>query len=354
MKNSLTHVPYLDGWRGLAICAVYFGHFVSKASYWWIGSFGVQLFFVLSGFLMCNILFFKNTALPDFFARRLIRVAPTFIIFVLAMAFYSSTAQPTRFMPSTTELISTLLFLRSYLPADSSILNDNWPIAHLWSLNVEEHTYMFLALVAVIARQVKKPWATAAFLMAAASCSMYYSINYISIQPSGATPGPMRSEAAALGILAAVLLSYIKSSAPAGVLSRVHPILPVVSLIIAFICFTESLRWRGLNTTVAPLCLAFTINYLDHFPAACLRVLSTKSLRWIGRVSFSLYIWQQPFHFAVCHYEMNAWLGISLSLVIGVISFYGFENPVRLHLLRAWERRGKTVRIFEEKNTKAL
>lgn len=345
--NSQGHIAHLDGWRGLAIFAVFFGHFVSKAQYWWIGTFGVALFFVLSGFLMCNILFFKNTKLPDFFARRIIRVGPTFVLFVLAITVYASTMQPVRYTPSATEVLSTLLFLRSYLPSNSGIINDDWPIGHLWSLNVEEHTYIYLAIAALCARKLNRRWMTAAILLVATASALYFSVYYVLHPASGnGTPAYFRSEAASLGILAAVSLSYIKRSWLHRVFDRIHPLLPVVSLAVAFVCFTDPLRWRGFHLIIAPLCLAFTINFLDRLPAAFIRLLSNERLCWIGRISFSLYIWQQPFHFAVCHYDMNAWLAVLLAVGLGLVSFYGFENPVRLWLTQAWDvRKSNTSQV---------
>lgn len=349
MKEHKGHIAYLDGWRGLAISAVFFGHFVSKASYWWVGTFGVQLFFVLSGLLMCNILFFKDVALPDFFARRLLRVGPTFLLFVLAVTIYTSAVQPVRYVPSATEVVSILFFLRSYFPADASIINGQWPIGHLWSLNVEEHTYMFLALCALVARQFRLRWITASILSVATVAAFIFSVHHYKYPAATGTPSYLLSEAASLGTLAAVAINYMKRTWLAGLSERIHPLVPLASLVLAFACFTDPLRWRGLDFIVAPLLLAFTINYLDRVPAALIGMLSNKRLGWIGRVSFSLYIWQQPFHLAVCQGDMNAWLGTSLALALGLVSFYAFENPLRIRLTQAWEaRNSKNQSITEQ------
>jgi peptidoglycan/LPS O-acetylase OafA/YrhL len=91
--TPLRHVAYLDGWRGLAIIAVLIAHFGPKSTAW-MGALGVQLFFVLSGYLMGGLLFIKNVPLTDFFARRFSRVVPTFLLFILTMALYAGTLQP--------------------------------------------------------------------------------------------------------------------------------------------------------------------------------------------------------------------------------------------------------------------
>jgi peptidoglycan/LPS O-acetylase OafA/YrhL len=75
-------LDYLDGWRGLAILGVLVSHFSNVPGVHWLGTFGVELFFVLSGFLMSRILFIERMPLGEFFLRRFSRVVPTFVLFV--------------------------------------------------------------------------------------------------------------------------------------------------------------------------------------------------------------------------------------------------------------------------------
>jgi peptidoglycan/LPS O-acetylase OafA/YrhL len=342
MSAQSNYIPHLDGWRGLAIAIVLFAHFAAKASFWWAGLFGVQLFFVLSGLLMCNILFFRNAPLPGFFVKRLIRVVPTFVLFVIALTLYTETLQPITYRPSPFELLSTLVFLRSYFPSDLNISNHSWAIAHLWSLNVEEHAYIFLAGLAFCTRRINRAWITAALLGMATLCIVLVNQAYFMHPPAGATLGNMRSEAASLGIVATVTLAFVKRHWLERYTACVPQWLPLACIVVAFLCFS-TYRWRGIHYTVAPVCLALAINYLQRMPSALMACLLFAPLRWLGRVSFSVYLWQQPYHFAVLHYDMNGVLGFTLAMVTGVVSFYAFENPVRLWLTRLWEARGQSM-----------
>ena len=72
----------LDNWRGWAIIFVLLGHFTSLPGVNF-GRFGVDLFFVLSGRLMADLLFLKRIELPTFFYRRFSRVLPVSLLFVL-------------------------------------------------------------------------------------------------------------------------------------------------------------------------------------------------------------------------------------------------------------------------------
>ena len=90
------HIPYLDGWRGIAIIAVLYCHFGNR-DYANIGAFGVMMFFVLSGFLMSQLLFVKRVAFVDFMLRRCSRILPTFWLFILVIWGYARWLQPLPF-----------------------------------------------------------------------------------------------------------------------------------------------------------------------------------------------------------------------------------------------------------------
>lgn len=142
------YIPYLDGWRGLAIALVLFSHFIAGndmgADY---GRLGVDIFFALSGMLMSGILFKKETPLSVFYRRRISRIVPAFLVFVLivyGVGYVFGNAV------SIGAFLSTLIFLRTYFPSDPDIWHTGLPIAHLWSLNVEEHCYLLMGLWAYL------------------------------------------------------------------------------------------------------------------------------------------------------------------------------------------------------------
>ncbi|MDN4052491.1 acyltransferase [Massilia sp. YIM B02763] len=338
MISSDKHVPYLDGWRGLAILAVYFGHFYGHGKYWWVGVFGVHLFFVLSGYLMCNILFIKKTALSDFFVSRCVRVYPTFLLFIAGLLVYSATLQPDPFLPSFAEISSTVSFLRTYLPYGMAISNEHWAIAHLWSLNVEEHSYVFLALIALLTRRAQTPWLAGVMLATATIGAWAIGNWYFSYPPSGASHFSVRTEVASLGLLCGATVRYIRYHAPLRIYSMIPFWLPLASIAIAYWCFV-SYQYKGLHITLAPILLACAINFMDRVPGVVTAILSNAVLRWFGTCSFSLYLWQQPLHALTIEYGSNAFLMSALAISIGAMSFYAFENPVRKKLNTAWRNR---------------
>jgi peptidoglycan/LPS O-acetylase OafA/YrhL len=337
MHDQRTHIiPYLDGWRGLAIIGVLVCHFHSSPSLGWLGGFGVQLFFALSGYLIGDLLFLKKISMRDFFVRRFSRVIPTFMLYVATMYCYAVYFQPVRYAVPGQELLATFAFLRTYLPSETNIWSGKWPIGNLWSLNVEEHSYLFLALVALLARRA--PQLASALLVATVGVLAGFCIYYPGHPPAGASPWYLRSESAALALAAAAAIRQMRGMAAPSIMWKVPPLLPVVLVLVA-VAGMALFPGKGGRTIFAPLCLAVAINYLHVVPVLVKRLLSNPAFRWFGKCSFSLYLWQQPCYTAANAGLVSHWAGCMLAIALGVLSFHLFEHPLRIRLNRAWARR---------------
>lgn len=322
------HIPYLDGWRGLAIVFVLIGHFSRTPVFGWLGWFGVALFFALSGRLMSELLFVKQVNLADFFVRRASRVLPTFSLFILTMAL-ATLALPS-WQVSGQEVLTTLAFLSTYFPPEASAGHHAWPVGHIWSLNVEEHTYVWLAGCAVLVRVLRIPvhWLLAGTFALSLACMLHY---------MGLAEPPVRwqwrTEVAAMAIVAAAAVRCLPL-----VRSRALAPLPLLACALAALCYASYLH-KGLHLWLASLCLAFAVNYVHVSPARLLQALGAPWLRWFGRCSFSLYLWQQPFFAAVNAGTLQPVVGLLGGLSVGALSFYLFEDPVRRYLNRKWAQR---------------
>ncbi len=119
------------------------GHFGGDKYLPGLGSAGVDLFFVLSGRLMAEILFVREMPLGTFFLRRFSRVYPTLFIFVLVnTAIFSSTS----LAPDLAAVLAALSFTLNYFIITSHTFVSIFD--HIWSLCVEEHSYLLLGLLA--------------------------------------------------------------------------------------------------------------------------------------------------------------------------------------------------------------
>ena len=321
MSTSPKTIPYLDGWRGLAIVLVLQSHFGFGGG----GRLGVALFFALSGYLMGELLFVKNVPLGRFFKRRISRIVPTYWLYVAAAFALAGAAWYQKpYEVRTDELVSTLLFARTYYPADVSIWSGAWQIGHFWSLNVEEHSYIYLALLALVAGAagVKRTWLLALSTLACLGLNLYYTF----YPPGGASPWFARSECAALGLIASATLRAWRHEMPA--LHTGAAWIAPATLALGAVCFT----WTGLPIlaiTLGPLLLAVSINYVGSAPALLRNALSVGGLRWFGICSFSVYVWQQLAYVAYQNHLLQRQLAGVIGILVGVVAFYLYEDPVR-------------------------
>jgi len=144
--SSGRRIDVWDGWRGIAILLVLVGHF-TYTQWVWEERLGVDVFFVLSGMLMSNILFVDRLGLRDFYIRRFSRVVPTLILFLFA-SFALAVFLEHDFKVS--EFIASALFIRTYLPVEPFYWSSPLPTGHLWSLNVEEHSYIIMSIMSLL------------------------------------------------------------------------------------------------------------------------------------------------------------------------------------------------------------
>ena len=105
------HFDYLDGWRGLAIGFLLLGHF-SPVRGLDLGTFGVNLFFVLSGLLMAGLLFIQKTPIDVFYKRRISRIVPALFFFLCFIIFdFAATSRQIDWL----EFSAATLLIKNYL-----------------------------------------------------------------------------------------------------------------------------------------------------------------------------------------------------------------------------------------------
>jgi peptidoglycan/LPS O-acetylase OafA/YrhL len=320
------HLAYLDGWRGLAIAFVLVAHFnrIEVAS---IGRLGVDFFFVLSGLLMARILFVQRMDLLTFYKRRFSRIFPAFLVFVLVVFGVAQLLAP----PAPwNEFFPTLLFLRSYLPPTPDIWHGQLPIAHLWSLNVEEHSYLLMGLLTLFLASTRAG-AVALLCVGLASLALRLGALYLQweIGPVGLIG--VRTETAMTHIFVSGGYSLVANR----FVRWVPPFLPVASAVAGVACYFDFAPWWS-ATLLSPFLLAFAVNHLAQAQRWFLALLEFKPLTQLGVWSYSLYLWQQPFFDLKA--KIGPALGLACAFAAGLASFYIVERPVRDRLNQSWAR----------------
>ncbi|HEY8973834.1 MAG TPA: hypothetical protein VIN75_06425, partial [Burkholderiaceae bacterium] len=144
-----------------------------------------------------------------------------------------------------------------------------------------------------------------------------------------------RSDVRAASIFASVGLRVLFVQGRLGFLRRpwVAPAAFLAGMVLSTHHVPEPLKY-----SLATLGIALAVNSLEGAPALGRRFLGSRAIGWVGVVSYSLYIWQQPFYYSIDKYGA---LPMALAAVaVAVLSFYLVENPVRVRLnaLRARRR----------------
>lgn len=315
--------PYLDGWRGLAILLVLIAHF-------WdirvpvIGRMGVDLFFVLSGLLMSQILFEKRMPIGKFYRRRISRILPVFLLFVFTVWIGWSHRGA-----SWEELVTTLTFTRTYY-THPIFLHTTLPDVNLWSLNVEEHCYVLLATIAAFAA-LRKRAALILFALAALTIPAI-KLHFIS---GSQVPYSYTTECSWAGLLlsAAYRRSFAGRWTP-------PPWAALLALGGAFLCYCRFAPWLA-PFIAAPLLLAFSVNHIQHSWKGVVAVFEWGPLRQLGILSYSVYLWQQIIFMYQRDFPFHT--GILFAVGGGAISFYAFERPARTWINAHWQPKARPM-----------
>lgn len=315
-------VRYLDGWRGFAILSVLIGHYLTSKGLNF-GRFGVELFFVLSGRLMAEILFVRARPLGSFYVRRFTRVYPA--LFVFAAILFLVALAGISHDPTGPQYLSAVTLTYNYL----------WPhigrsavLGHIWSLCVEEHMYLLLGLLAFCCRRNPRlrpvPLLSALILLAVAIGAVQTAMGW------GYYDVYWRSDVRGASILlGAVAFLVLRDHVP-GWLSSPH-----VPLTLGFagVVLNVGLVPDPVKYSLGTACLAASLALFHRAPRWALGVLEHRAALLLGALSYSLYLWQQPF-FKIMPGFPERLAMLPFAIIAGVLSYRLVEGPARRMLNR--------------------
>jgi peptidoglycan/LPS O-acetylase OafA/YrhL len=309
----------LDNWRGWAILLVLAGHFGHLPALE-AGRFGVDLFFVLSGRLMADLLFGKQIPIGRFFQRRLARVLPVALLFV-AVVWSLGPASGLLALPTGAALADIGMVANyAHLWGVGAAVTD-----HYWSLCVEEHSYLALAILALcLRRRGAGRGPVAAWLVGALALAMIANGWRLWLADPNYYDVYWRSDVRAAALFASVALRIVWLDG--GIAALRKPFVAPVAFVLACALNTHHVP-DPVKYSAGALMLAIAVNTLEHAHPAVRRAMSLRPIGWIGVVSYSIYIWQQPFFYSIERF--GAPLMVLGALATGCASFYLFENPVR-------------------------
>jgi len=334
------HVPALDGIRGVAIILVIIHHQLLPLSL--NGGFlGVDLFFVLSGFLITGLLLKEfeasnSISLINFYARRALRLAPALLIYLIAVLIVTYNQHPEEFAREVKLVGLSLVYLTNWRMAlgwDYSLD----PTAIIWSLSIEEQFYLVWPplLFLLLSFRVKRLHIAVALGLIVVAVALHRA----TLWTNGAELNRMyygtdtRADALFVGCLSAFL-------AQRRLRARLQSTLRILGFVaatflvylISTVSFTGQFLYRGGYTLIALATglLIWSVNDSEHTWLA--RVLAFYPLRWFGLISYSLYLWHWLLLRNVSFYyfvgEWDAWAKFIAALTIAASSFYLIEKPI--------------------------
>jgi peptidoglycan/LPS O-acetylase OafA/YrhL len=356
-----TYVGGLDGLRAIAVAAVVVFHFAPSVLP--AGFLGVDVFFVVSGFLISRLVVREiersgAVSLGNFWARRARRLLPalaTVTVVVLcaaAISFSSSEIHDLR-----AQAIGTLFYCANWVIIFAkgnyfTSLGRPSPLLHMWTLAVEEQFYVVLPIVLFLARRVvvRHPVRTATIAMVGAIASTVWM--GVLVSPTGdPSRAYLGSDSHAMGLLVGVALGvvagagrpwasltgWMRSNATAA---RAAPLLAAGSLAAILVTMRVTrdrtlALYRGGFLLFALLC-AMVIAVVVTMPASPVaRLLRTPWLVAIGLRSYSLYLWHWPVGVFVTPRPGLDGVGLfvvrlAISIVLAELSFRLVEQPFRL------------------------
>ena len=328
---ALGQRPSLDGLRAIAIIGVLGIHVGARLApqYQWFpgGWTGVEVFFVLSGFLITSLLIEENDrsriSLHGFYRRRIFRLWPALWLFVAADMLYNAWVH--WLTPRSWEAAGLTLAWGGNFALERGM--DMYNLSHLWTLGIEEQFYLLwpLALIFLLSRH-----RLAVPIGISAVCLGWFL--YIHSTTNLATMSI--PEPAVVGLLMGSLLGWaMHRGFSNGRWSRVLAFPAIAYLLAVYFVIPSTGAWFQ-GTGIYLLEIATVVLLL-----ACLdsgffvKVFGWAPVRWIGRISYSLYLW----HYLVLGVVITLWphdqglglamVGIVASFVVASISYYCVERP---------------------------
>ena len=345
---SIVYRPEIDGLRAIAIGAVIlyhaqitiFGHQPFKG-----GFIGVDIFFVISGYLITSIILKElittgSFSFKHFYERRIRRILPALLfVMLVSLPFAWMYLLPSSFIDFSKSILYSLGFSSNYYfwysghqyGAESGLLK---PFLHTWSLSVEEQFYILFPIVLLITFKYFRKYLIhililgfiISFGLADYTSRHYSSISFYFLHTR------------MWELLTGSILAYFEVTKGHRIKHQaLNLILPAVGLLLighSFFFFSDKIFHPSFYT-LSPIIGVCLIIWFSNKDEIITKILSTRLFVGIGLISYSLYLWHYPiFSFTrILEFtEKSVFIKLSLGfliLILSIFSYYFIEKPFR-------------------------
>ena len=348
--SSIKYRPEIDGLRAIAVISVIIYHLNEN---WLSGGFlGVDIFFVISGFLITGIIITEiqqnSFSFKQFYTRRIKRIYPAFITVMALVSFIASAIfiyNDFNQLRKTIEL-ATAFLSNFYLGLTQGYFdlsaNEN-PVLHIWSLAVEEQYYLIFPLILILAykkfREIKVLFIITLILFFILLTTSFIPANFykeVLHQPNIYYLSNLRFPELLIGSLLAI---YHNFSNKAKLSKQVSNILAILSTLLLFSCLflmNNDIAFIPGVTLILPCIFTALIIHTTYQNNVIKLCLSNKVIVFIGKISYSLYLYHWIF-IALAYYitgekqinNQSITIVTVLTIIFSVLSYYLIEQPIR-------------------------
>jgi peptidoglycan/LPS O-acetylase OafA/YrhL len=344
---KLTYRPEIDGLRAIAVGAVILYHAqITILGYQPFkgGFIGVDIFFVISGYLITSIILKElvttgTFSFKHFYERRVRRILPALLfVMLVSLPFAWMYLLPSSFVDFSKSILYSLGFSSNFYfyysgqeyGAESGLLK---PFLHTWSLSVEEQFYILFPIVLLITFKYFRKYLIHILILgfvislglAEWGSRNHPSFNFYVLPTRG------------WELLAGSILAYFEiNNAHRNKNKTLNLILPTIGLLLIghSILFFNDEMFHPSFYTLSPIIGVCLIIWFSSKNELITKILSTKLFVGIGLISYSLYLWHYPiFSFArikdntPSEYDKFEW--VVLSIILSLISYFFVERPFR-------------------------
>ena len=341
MNKYIDYRPEIDGLRAIAVLSVIFYHstFTLFDIKFLSGGFiGVDIFFVISGYLISKIIYNEiektnKFSYINFFKRRIKRIVPAlFFVIIITFPFTYFTTMPNFFVDYAKSIISIVFFVSNLFFWNTSIAYDAMqfvqfqPFLHAWTLSLEEQFYFIFPFLFILFFKNFKKYLT--LLVFLGFCLSLFLADYLSYTHASINFYSLPTRAWEF-LSGTILVLFEKKKLLTNFRKIIKSFFIIVGLaliIFSFIRFNDKMYLPSIMSLLPVIgtCMIIFFSYKNNI---LIRVLSSDILTSIGLISYSLYLWHYPVFIILT--ELNFLIQLILIFLLSYISYILVEKNFR-------------------------